>query len=172
MIINVTVIFKIAVALIRHCEGSMKIDRINTSLVLTVINELLQTLVVMDFYATTRSEKYFKDPLEFNPERWLRESKEAHSFSHLQFGFGPRMCVGKKRSYSVEATSCQKLCLWHCMFTHESLWATWRARPLMDGHAVNKKHATCLATLPQNEFNSDVGRFTPISNLSYNKSCC
>ena len=56
--INVTVIFKIAVALIHHCEGTIKIDRINASLVLTVINELLQTLVVMDFYATTSSEKY------------------------------------------------------------------------------------------------------------------
>ena len=51
----------------------------------------------MDLYATTRSDKYFKDPLEFKPERWLRESKEVHPFSHLQFGFGPRMCVGKKR---------------------------------------------------------------------------
>ena len=76
----------------------MKIDRINASLILTIINELLQSLVIMESYATTRSEKYFKDPLEFNPERWLRESKEAHSFSNLQFGFGPRMCVGKKRS--------------------------------------------------------------------------
>ena len=85
----------------------MKIDRITASLVLTVINELLQTLVMMEFYATSRSEKYFKDPLEFNPERWLRESKEAHPFSHLQFGFGPRMCVGKKlkRSNSVQATN-------------------------------------------------------------------
>ena len=66
-----------------------------TGIHLSMLHELLQTLVVMEFYATTRSEKYFKDPLEFNPERWLRESKEAHSFSHLQFGFGPRMCVGK-----------------------------------------------------------------------------
>ena len=57
--INVTIIFKITVALIHHCEGTMKIDRINANLVLTVINELLQTLVVMVFYATTRSEKYF-----------------------------------------------------------------------------------------------------------------
>ena len=94
-------------------------DRINASLILTIINELLQTLVVMESYATTRSEKYFKHPLEFNPERWLRESKEAHSFANLQFGFGPRMCVGKERSYSVGATSCQKLRLWH-MFTHLS----------------------------------------------------
>ena len=57
--INVTITFKITVALIHHCEGTMKIDRINASLVLTVINELLQTLVVLVFYATTRSEKYF-----------------------------------------------------------------------------------------------------------------
>ena len=51
----------------------------------------------MEFYAIARSDKYFKDPLEFKPERWIRESKDVHSFSHLQFGFGPRMCVGKKR---------------------------------------------------------------------------
>ena len=52
----------------------------------------------MDLYATTRTDKYFKDPLEFKPERWLRsESKDVHSFSHLQFGFGPRMCLGKKK---------------------------------------------------------------------------
>ena len=55
-----------------------------------------QTLVLMDLYTATRSEKYFKDPLEFKPEPWLRESKEVHSFSHLQFAFGPRMCLGKK----------------------------------------------------------------------------
>ena len=41
----------------------MKIDRIDASLVLTVINELLQPQsginVVMDIFATTRSEKFF-----------------------------------------------------------------------------------------------------------------
>ena len=54
----------------------------------------------MELYATTRLDKYFKDPLEFKPERWIRGTKDVHSFSHLQFGFGPHMCVGKKRRYS------------------------------------------------------------------------
>ena len=57
----------------------------------------------MEFYATARSEKYFKDPLQFKPERWIRESKDVHSFSHLQFGFGPRMCAGKKRTNKTRA---------------------------------------------------------------------
>ena len=51
----------------------------------------------MELYATARSEKYFKEPLVFKPERWLRENKdENHAFSSLPFGFGTRMCLGKK----------------------------------------------------------------------------
>ena len=65
-------------------------------MVLITINDFLQTRISMELYATTRLDKYFKDPLEFKPERWLRGTKDVHSFSHLQFGFGPRMCVGKK----------------------------------------------------------------------------
>ena len=96
----------------------MKIDRINASLILTIINELLQSLVIMESYATTRSEKYFKDPLEFNPERWLRESKEAHSFSNLQFGFGPRMCVGKQRSYLSRRLLVKNFAFSTCLLTY------------------------------------------------------
>ena len=51
----------------------------------------------MEMYSTSRSEKYFKDPLEFKPERWLRENKDENlAFSNLQFGFGTRMCLGEK----------------------------------------------------------------------------
>ena len=73
--------------------------------VLITVNDFLQTLISMELYATTRLDKYFKDPLEFKPERWLRGTKDVHSFSHLQFGFGPRMCVGKKRRYSLYVSS-------------------------------------------------------------------
>ena len=42
---------------------------------------------------------YFKDPLEFRPERWIRNhplKEDIHPFVFLPFGHGPRMCVGKR----------------------------------------------------------------------------
>ena len=50
----------------------------------------------MEFFCTTLSGKYYKDSLDFQPERWLRGNKdENHPFSNLPFGFGTRMCLGK-----------------------------------------------------------------------------
>ena len=64
----------------------------------------LQTYVFMEMFSTSRSEKYFKDPMEMKPERWLRGNKDENegnkdenlAFSNLQFGFGTRMCLGEK----------------------------------------------------------------------------
>ena len=58
----------------------------------------------MELYNAAHSEKYFHDPLEFKPERWLRENRdEIHAFSaNMQFGFGPRGCVGKKTSNACD----------------------------------------------------------------------
>lgn len=46
----------------------------------------------------------FEQADKFIPERWLKENtdpkcphaKDVHPFSLLSFGFGPRMCIGKR----------------------------------------------------------------------------
>jgi cytochrome P450 len=45
-------------------------------------------------------EKYYPEAHKFIPERWLKDesqySKKSHSFVTLPFGFGPRMCIGRR----------------------------------------------------------------------------
>ena len=49
-------------------------------------------------------EKFFERSKEFIPERWLKDNedlkcpnvKDSHPFAFLPFGFGPRMCIGRR----------------------------------------------------------------------------
>ena len=41
------------------------------------------------------SEKYFKDPKVFRPERWLNECDDLPQFVLGGFGGGTRTCIGK-----------------------------------------------------------------------------
>lgn len=46
-----------------------------------------------------RLPQYVKDPLNFKPERWLRDSEHyenIHPFLSLPFGFGPRACIARR----------------------------------------------------------------------------
>ena len=60
--------------------------------------------IVFSLFTTSRMSKYFDDPLEFKPERWLRAlgSKTGtgrnnnHAYASLPFGIGSRMCVGRR----------------------------------------------------------------------------
>ena len=49
--------------------------------------------------AISTDGRYFPRPTEFLPERWLPghdDIKCKHPFAFLPFGFGSRMCVGKR----------------------------------------------------------------------------
>ncbi|KAK7087091.1 hypothetical protein SK128_010964, partial [Halocaridina rubra] len=43
-------------------------------------------------------EEFFPEPNEFLPERWIREhaSGSLKPYSCVPFGFGPRMCIGRR----------------------------------------------------------------------------
>ena len=59
------------------------------------------TYVYFSMYYMGRSEKYFPEPEAFRPERWLRETRTPQqdafsAFASIPFGFGTRMCVGRR----------------------------------------------------------------------------
>ncbi|XP_068083403.1 probable cytochrome P450 49a1 [Anabrus simplex] len=57
------------------------------------------TDVIMGHRVLSNLEENFPEPEKFIPERWLKDSdqlKKAHPFVVLPFGFGPRMCIGKR----------------------------------------------------------------------------
>ena len=56
------------------------------------------TVILLSFnQSASMSKKSFGDDFEnFNPERWFRGSRKIHPFAKIPFGFGPRMCLGKR----------------------------------------------------------------------------
>lgn len=75
---------------------------------------------VFSLYTTSRMEKYFDQPLEFKPERWLRTESEKdavcpkrvknHAYASLPFGIGARMCIGRRAAE-------MEMCLFIASFT-------------------------------------------------------
>ena len=62
---------------------------------------LQQTSALISNYSMGRDERYFENPTEFRPERWLRDTEretktKSHPFAAIPFGFGTRSCVGEK----------------------------------------------------------------------------
>lgn len=64
------------------------------------------TYVAMAGQLFSENEKVYPKADQFIPERWLKDdsykeevckhAKDAHPFAYLPFGFGSRMCVGKR----------------------------------------------------------------------------
>lgn len=56
-----------------------------------------ETNVVIPIYVTQRSEEYWENPLEFNPDRFKDEAgdKLEKSYQYLPFSRGPRRCIAE-----------------------------------------------------------------------------
>jgi cytochrome P450 len=53
------------------------------------------TTVLMSQWVVQRDPRFFDDPDEFRPERWLGDAaKKIPKFAYFPFGGGPRLCVG------------------------------------------------------------------------------
>ena len=54
------------------------------------------TIIDVNFYATSHNPEYFEEPFKFNPERWeLREVQKSSQYTWTPFSTGPRNCVGQ-----------------------------------------------------------------------------
>jgi len=53
-----------------------------------------ETLIGVSFYELHRNPKYWENPDEFDPERFLGDQKKLSMQYFYPFGAGPRMCIG------------------------------------------------------------------------------
>jgi cytochrome P450 len=51
--------------------------------------------IVMSQWVVQRSERYFRDPLRFAPERWI-DGPAPPPGAYFPFAAGPRMCIGER----------------------------------------------------------------------------
>ena len=70
---------------------------------------VLKTSVNLCITHTSRSENYYKDALEFKPERWL-SNESIDPYASLPFGYGPRMCIGRRVSEQEMYLIVSKVC--------------------------------------------------------------
>lgn len=70
----------------------------NYFILLNSLPVYFQTVIVTQNMIASRLPQYLKDPSEFKPERWIRNSPEyehIHPFLSLPFGFGSRACIAR-----------------------------------------------------------------------------
>lgn len=55
-----------------------------------------KSVVVVSQYVMHRDERYYQNPLAFDPQRWIPELRDTRpTFSYFPFGGGPRRCIGE-----------------------------------------------------------------------------
>lgn len=61
-------------------------------------------MVQVPVFAIQRDEKYFRNPEEFNPDRFGPNSEEIKNYSNLPFGEGNRICIGESMKIKIFKT--------------------------------------------------------------------
>ena len=59
------------------------------------------TAVYIPVMGIQYDEQYYPEPEKFDPERFTEENKQSRpNYTHMPFGEGPRICIGKNISWS------------------------------------------------------------------------
>lgn len=72
------------------------------------------TAIFIPAMGLQRDEKYFTDPIKFNPDRFS-EKNAIPSMSYLPFGDGPRNCIGLRLG-KMQTKVALILMMQHCRF--------------------------------------------------------
>ncbi|HXI92651.1 MAG TPA: cytochrome P450, partial [Blastocatellia bacterium] len=56
-----------------------------------------KSIVLLSQFVMHHDERYYVEPENFNPDRWLPEARaERPRYAYFPFGGGPRMCIGEQ----------------------------------------------------------------------------
>nr|XP_012603700.1 cholesterol side-chain cleavage enzyme, mitochondrial isoform X2 [Microcebus murinus] len=85
-------------------KETLRLHPISVTLQRYLVNDLVlhdylipaKTLVQVSNYALGREPKFFSNPWNFDPTRWLNKDKNITHFRNLGFGWGVRQCLGRR----------------------------------------------------------------------------
>jgi cytochrome P450 family 6 len=67
--------------------------------------------IYIPYFTMQRDEKYFPDPLKFDPERFAPGSNLVQPYTNFPFGSGPRNCIGERFGIMQVKTGIVKILL-------------------------------------------------------------
>lgn len=82
------------------------------------------TQVIFQHYVMSNSEEYFSEASQFKPERWLQRTptQKHHAFASLPFGYGKRMCLGRRfAELEIQTIICKMVQAFKMEYNHEPL---------------------------------------------------
>ncbi|CAH1634801.1 unnamed protein product [Spodoptera littoralis] len=82
------------------------------------------TQVIFQHYVMGNSDDYFSNASEFKPERWMTRSpaQKHHAFASLPFGYGKRMCLGRRfAELEIHTVICKMIQAFKMEYHHEPM---------------------------------------------------